>query len=196
MDIQKIRLDFPALQMKWNSKPPIYLDNACMTLKPVQVRDAMNEYYNEYPVCGGRSIHKMAKKVDEKVGEAREKFQKFLGAGSAEEIIFTRNTTEGLNLVANCLPFKKGDIVLTTDREHNSNLVPWQVQVHKQGIKHIVVYSNPDNTFDLKEFEKILSENKNVHLVSMVHTSNLDGYTIPAREITGEVIRPAVWPPW
>jgi cysteine desulfurase/selenocysteine lyase len=183
MDIQKIRLDFPALQKKWNGKPPIYFDNACMTLKPVQVRDAMNEYYNEYPVCGGRSIHKMAKKVDEKVGEAREKFRKFLGAGSAEEIIFTRNTTEGINLVANCLPFKKGDIVLTTDREHNSNLVPWQVQAHKQGIKHIVVYSNPDNTFDLNEFEKILSENRNVHLVSMVHSSNLDGYTIPARDI-------------
>ncbi|MCX9025498.1 MAG: aminotransferase class V-fold PLP-dependent enzyme [Candidatus Methanoperedens sp.] len=183
MDIQKIRSDFPALWKKWNNKYPIYFDNACMTLKPKQVMDAMNEYYNEYPVCGGRSIHKMAKKVDEKVTEAREKFQKFLGASCPEEIIFTRNTTEGLNLVANSLELKKGDIVLTTDREHNSNLIPWQIQVHKRGIKHMVVYSNPDNTFNIPRFEEIMSKNKNVRLVSMVHTANLDGYTIPAKEI-------------
>jgi cysteine desulfurase/selenocysteine lyase len=183
MDIQKIRLDFPALQKKWNGKYPIYLDNACMTLKPAQVMEAMNEYYNEYPVCGGRSLHKMAKKVDEKVIEVREKFQGFLNAQRPEEIIFTRNTSEGLNLVANCLDFKKGDVVLTTDREHNSNLVPWQVQAHKKGIKHMVVYSNPDNTFDIGYFEDTLNKNKNVRLVSMIHTANLDGYTLPAREI-------------
>ncbi len=183
MDIQKIRLDFPSLYKKWNGKYPIYFDNACMTLKPKQVMEAMNEYYNEYPVCGGRSIHKMAKKVDEKVNEAREKFQKFLGAEHPEELIFTKNTTEGLNLVANSLEFKKGDIVLTTDREHNSNLLPWQIQARKQEIKHIVVYSNPDNTFNLVNFEEIMSKNKNVRLVSMVHTSNLEGYTIPAKEI-------------
>jgi cysteine desulfurase/selenocysteine lyase len=183
MDIQKIRLDFPALWKKWNNKYPIYFDNACMTLKPKQVMDVMNEYYNEYPVCGGRSIHKMAKKVDEKVTEAREKFQKFLGASCPEEIIFTRNTTEGLNLVANSLELKKGDIVLTTDREHNSNLIPWQIQAHKREIKHMVVYSNPDNTFNLPQFHEIMSKNRNVRLVSMVHTANLDGYTIPAKEI-------------
>ncbi len=183
MDIQKLRLDFPALAKKWNGKYPIYFDNACMTLKPRQVVDAMNEYYNEFPVCGGRSLHRMAKKVDEKITEAREKFRKFLGAERPEEIIFTRNTTEGLNLVANALPFKKGDIVLTTDREHNSNLIPWQVQAHKRGIRHIVVYSNQDNTFNMEGFEEILSKNKNVRLVSMVHTANLDGYTIPAKEI-------------
>jgi cysteine desulfurase/selenocysteine lyase len=183
MDIQKIRRDFPALSKKWNDKYPIYFDNACMTLKPIQVIKAMDEYYNEYPVCGGRSIHKMAKKVDEKVTQAREKFQKFLGASCPEEIIFTRNTTEGLNLVANSLDFKAEDIVLTTDREHNSNLVPWQVQAHKQGIKHVIVYSNTDNTFNLPAFEDIFHKNKNVRLVSMVHTANLDGYTIPAKEI-------------
>ncbi len=183
MDIQKIRHDFPALAKKWNGKYPIYFDNACMTLKPAQVMDAMNEYYNEYPVCGGRSLHRMAKKVDENVIESREKFQKFLGASRPEEIIFTRNTTEGLNLVANCFDLRKGDIVLTSDREHNSNLIPWQVQVHKKGIRHVIVYSNPDNTFDIARFEDILSKNRNVRLVSMVHTSNLDGYTIPAKEI-------------
>ncbi len=183
MDIQKIRRDFPALGKKWNGKYPIYFDNACMTLKPKLVIDAMDEYYNEYPVCGGRSIHKMAKKVDEKVTQAREKIQKFLGASCPEEIIFVRNTTEGLNLVANSIDFKNGDIVLTTDREHNSNLVPWQVQAYKRGIKHIVVHSNPDNTFDLDAFSGLFDTNKNVRLVSMVQTANLDGYTIPVKEI-------------
>src|SRR3989337_1199050 len=156
MDIQKIRNDFPPLWKKWNGNYPIYLDNACMTLKPRSVIDAMNEYYNEYPVCGGRSLHRMAKIVDEKVTESREKFQKFLGAGRSEEIIFTRNATEGLNLVANCLDFKKRDIVLTTDKEHNSNLIPWQVQAEKKGIRHIVVPSAPDNTFDIDKFESLI----------------------------------------
>ena len=183
MDLEKIRLDFPALAKKWNGKQLIYFDNACMTLKPGQVMDAMDRYYSDYPVCGGRSLHRMAKQVDEKVTESREKIQKFLGAARPEEIIFTRNTTEGLNLVANCLEFKKGDIVLTTDREHNSNLIPWQIQSHRKGIRHVIVYSDQDNTFDLAGFEEIFNKNNNVRLVSMVHTANLDGYTIPAKEI-------------
>src|SRR3989337_451328 len=181
MDIQKIRLDFPVLAKKWNGKYPIYFDNACMTLKPKQVMDAMDEYYTDYPVCGGRSLHRMAKQVDEKVVQSREKLQKFLGAERPEEIIFMRNTTEGLNLVANSLDLKKGDIVLTTDKEHNSNLIPWQVQAEKKGIRHVVVPSAPDNTFDIDKFESLM--NKNVRLVSMVQTANLDGYTIPAKEI-------------
>ncbi len=181
MDINKIRLDFPALHKKWNGKYPIYFDNACMSLKPGQVIDAMNEYYNEYPVCGGRSLYKMSKKVGERVTEVREKFGEFIGAQRDEEIIFTRNTTEGINLVASSLGFKKGDIVLTTDKEHNSNLVPWQVST--RGIKHVIVHSNPDNTFNLADFEDLLNKNSNVRLVSMAHTSNLDGYTIPAKEI-------------
>ncbi len=183
MDTQKIRLDFSVLSKKWNGKYPIYLDNACMTLKPRQVIAAMDEYYIEYPVCGGRSLHKMAKMVDERVTGSREKFQKFLGAESPEEIVFTRNTTEGLNLVANSLDLKKGDIVMTTDREHNSNLIPWQVQTEKKGIRHVVVNSAADNTFDIGKFEELMSKTKNVRLVSMVHTANLDGYTIPAKDI-------------
>lgn len=183
MDTQKIRTDFPVLTKKWNGKYPIYFDNACMTLKPRQVIEAMDEYYTEYPVCGGRSLHKMAKMVDEKITGSREKFRKFLGAQSPEEIIFTRNTTEGLNLVANSLEFRKGDIVMTTDREHNSNLIPWQVQAGKKGIKHVVVHSAPDNTFDTGMFEELMSKSRCVRLVSMVHTANLDGYTIPAKEI-------------
>lgn len=177
MNTEKIRESFPLLV---RDKPPIYFDNACVTLKPIQVVKALNKYYKNYPACAGRSNHKLGNKVTEEYKKARETIAKFIGA-KPKEVIFTRNTTEGLNLVANSLNFKKGDIVLTTDKEHNSNLLPWQILSKKLGIKHKIVFSKSGNTFDLEEFKKKM--NKDVKLVSMVHTSNLDGVTIPAKEI-------------
>ncbi|HID71363.1 MAG TPA: aminotransferase class V-fold PLP-dependent enzyme [Thermoplasmata archaeon] len=181
MDIKKIREDFPILQGKEEGEAPIYFDNACMTLKPEPVIKAIVDYYRNYPGCGGRSIHRIASEVTAKYENAREEVASFLNAGLPEEIVFTKNTTEGINLVANSLNFEKGDIVLTTDREHNSNLVPWHIAVKRKGIMHKVVPSNEDNTFNLEKFKEMMS--KRVRLVSMVHTSNLDGYTIPAKEI-------------
>jgi cysteine desulfurase/selenocysteine lyase len=180
MNVEKIRADFPILQQKIKGKPIIYFDNACVTLKPRQVIDAMNEYYENYPACADRSIHKLSNKVDEEYHKAREKIAKFIGAKKTEEIIFTRNTTEGMNLIANSFWFEKGDVILTTDREHNSALVPWQVAAKRFGIEHRIVFSKEDSTFDLEKFKQMV---KNVKLVSMVHSSNLDGYTIPAKEI-------------
>ncbi|MEK9148944.1 MAG: aminotransferase class V-fold PLP-dependent enzyme, partial [Candidatus Desantisbacteria bacterium] len=183
MDTTKIRQDFPALNQQRNGKPPIYFDNACLTLKPKQVIESMDDYYRNFPACGGhgRSDHWFAGMVNEKVEEARENIRKFINAKSTNEIIFTRNTTEGLNLVAQGFDFKEGDEVLTTDREHNSNLCPWRRLEAKGIIKHKVVPSNPDNTFNLAVFKEMLT--LKVKLVSLVHTSNLDGYTIPAEEI-------------
>jgi len=181
MDINKIRRDFPILQKKVNGKPIIYFDSSCMALKPKQVIEAINEYYYEYASCGGRSIHKLGTWVTTKIEESRDKFTKFLNAESSKEIIFQRNTTEAINLVANGLNLKKGDIIVTTDREHNSNLVPWQRLDHERGVKHVIVDSNEDNTFNIENFKQ--SMKGNVKLVSMVHTSNLEGYTIPAKEI-------------
>jgi len=183
MNITKIRKDFPSLNQKRNGKPPIYFDNACLTLKPFPVIEAMNDYYHNFPGCGGggRSDHWFADRVNEKVEGVRERIRKFINAKSTNEIIFTRNTTEGINLVAQGFTFKEGDIVLTTDKEHNSNLCPWRNLEAKGIIKHKVVPSNPDNTFNLAVFKEML--NSDVKLVSMVHTSNLDGYTIPAEEI-------------
>ncbi len=180
MNIERIRNDFPILQKKLNGKPIIYFDNACMSLKPKQVIEAMNEYYEEYPACAGRSSHKLGKKATEKYDEARKKVADFLNA-KHNEIVFTKNTTESLNLVANAMGLKKGDIVITTDREHNSNLVPWHLLQERKGIVHKIVMSNEDGTFDMDGLEKMMS--KDVKLVSMVHTSNLDGYTIPAKDI-------------
>jgi len=181
MNIQKIREDFPILKKTINGKPIIYFDNACQTLRPVQVINKIKEYYTELSACGGRSIHKLGKMVDEEVNNSRKIAHKFLGAKMPEEIVFTKNTTEGINLVINSIGLNKGDIVLTTDKEHNSVLLPVQFAVKKFGVKHEIVKSNPDNTFNLEQYiEKI---NKNVKLVCMVHTSNIDGVTNPEKEI-------------
>ena len=174
MDVNKIRQDFQVLE-----KGIVYLDSACMSLKPRQVVWAINEYYNEYPACVGRSNHRLGERAKNNYEEARKVIAKFIGA-RPEETMFTRNTTEGINLVAHSLELKKGDVVLGTDKEHNSNLVPWQL-LSTKGVKHVVVRSKDDNTFDIDKYTALLK--KNVKLVSMVHTSNLDGVTNPAREI-------------
>jgi cysteine desulfurase/selenocysteine lyase len=175
MNIEKIREDFPVLNRKINSKPIIYFDNACMTLKPRPVIESMNRYYNEYPACAGRSNHKLARQVTEEVESSRKTIQKFFSAKKESEIIFTRNTTEGINLIANSF-VKENDIILTTDKEHNSNLLPWQARK----VRHIISNSKSDNTFDIEDYKKKI---KGARLVSMVHTSNLDGTTIPEKEI-------------
>ncbi|MCX6820402.1 MAG: cysteine desulfurase [Candidatus Aenigmarchaeota archaeon] len=185
MDVEKIRADIPALQQKFNGKPVIYFDNACMSLRPRQMVEAMDEYYYKYPGCAGRSIHKFGTMVTDKYDAARKRMAKFIGAKDEREIVFTRNTTEGINIVAQSFGLQKGDAVITSDREHNSNLLPWQVLAKRAGIEHSIVYSNEsDGTFDLGEFErrvKMLGDR--LKLVSVVHTSNLDGYTLPAKEI-------------
>jgi cysteine desulfurase/selenocysteine lyase len=181
MDIQKIREDFPILERKVNGKPIVYMDNACMSLKPRQVTQKMMEYYEQYTACAGRSNHSFSRVCEEKYQEARKSLQRFLGAKKHEEIVFTRNTTEGLNLVANSLNLQKGDAVVTSDREHNSNLIPWQVLKERKGIEHKIVKSRQDYTFDLEAFRA--SMNRNVRLVSMVWTSNIDGFTLPVKEI-------------
>lgn len=181
MNLEKIRQDFPLFQKSINGKPPVYFDNACMSLKPLPVIKAINEYYLDYPACAGRSGHRLGDKVTKKIEEARKKIAEFINAKHTQEIIFTRNTTEGINLIAHSLKLNSGDIILTTDKEHNSNLIPWQILSKKIGVVHKVVESKPDNTFDLEKFESLMSNQ--VKLVAMVHTSNLDGVSIPAKEI-------------
>jgi len=182
MNIDKIREDFPALNQKLSGKPVVYFDNACMTLRPKQVIEAMTEYYEKYPGCAGRSMHKFGNMVTEKYNQSRQIIAKSIGA-KENEILFTRNTTEGLNLVANSIKLEKNDTVILSDREHNSNLLPWQLLSNRKGIKYMTVKSNNDNTFNLETFKNNIEDNKNVKLVSIVHTSNLDGYTLPAKDI-------------
>ncbi|MBI5412252.1 cysteine desulfurase [Candidatus Peregrinibacteria bacterium] len=181
MDINTIRRHFPLLSRKINGKPVVYFDNACSSLRPLPVLRAMEEYYRDFPACGGRSMHKLGEIVTQKVEEARGIIAKFIHARRKEEIIFTRNTTESINLIAHSMGFKQGDVILTTDKEHNSNLIPWQILAEKIGIIHLIVPSRKDNTFDLERFESMM--NDSVKLVSMGQTSNLDGVSIPAEAI-------------
>ncbi len=178
MDFKQVRQDFPLLR---NDKI-LYFDSACQSLRPQVVIDKLVEYYTDYPACGGRSMHKLASRVTEEVDKAREEVAGFFNAKKKEEIIFTRNTTEGINLIAQSIGFKSGETLVTSDKEHNSNLIPWQMMVERVGIKHLIISSLSDNTFDLSSFESVLKENK-VRLVSIVHTSNLDGVTNPIEQI-------------
>lgn len=179
LNSEKIRADFNILSPQ-NGPKTIYLDSACMSLKPKVVLDAMNDYYLNFSACAGRSSHKLGDKVTKKVKEARQLVSKFINAKKEEEIIFTRNTTEGVNILANSLGLVKGDIVLISDKEHNSNLVPWLSLRDKIGIIVKIIPSNEDGSFSLENFSKFVA---GVKLVSMVHTSNLDGVTNPAKEI-------------
>lgn len=179
LDYEKIKKDFPLVSKQIKGKPIVYFDNACMSLKPRQVIDAMNEYYFEFPACSGRSSHKLGEMATKKIREARQIITKFINADE-QEIVFTRNTTEAINLLAHSFHWEKGDLVLATDKEHNSNLIPWQVLLKNKGIRHKVVKSKDDGTFDIEKYKELVKEAK---LVSMVHTSNLDGTTIPAKEV-------------
>ncbi len=168
MNVDKIRIDFPVLANSFH-----YLDSACMSLKPVQVVDAMNRYYLEFPSCGERSSHRLGKMVTEEVHEARKRISAFIGS-KEDELIFTKNTTEGLNLAASSLNLEKNDIVLTSDKEHNSNFLPWGRFERK-------ILATVDGRFDLDSFEK--SMGKNVRVVAVQQTSNIDGMTFPIKEI-------------
>jgi len=160
-----IRSDFPVLNKV------IYLDSACMSLKPNSVINKLNEYYGEYPACAGRSSHQLSSRVNEEIYRTRELISKFFST-KKENVVFTRNTTESLNTVASNF---KNKTVLITDKEHNSNLLPWQ-----RNCKLKVLSSNKDNTFNLEGFKNNV---KGVDLVAVNHISNLDGVINPIKEI-------------
>lgn len=173
-----IREDFPLLTQ---DDPPIHFDNACMTLKPRPVIEAIRRYYEETPFCAGRSTYRLTGVVEEAVGTSRKAIGRFVTARTANECVFLRNTTEAINLVAKGLDLPHGSTVLTTDREHNSNLVPWQRASPR--LAHEAVPSTDEGTVDLGAFERRLAEG-GVGLVSVVHMSNLDGYVAPIRELS------------
>ncbi len=189
--VEKVRKEFPALQNKRNGKPPIYFDNACTTLVPHAVIDAINEYYRGFPGCAGaRSRHWFAQEVNDRIEGNEEKgvkgsrqlIKEFINAKSVKEIIFTQNTSHAINIVALGFKFKPGDVVLLTDKEHNSNLLPW-LRLQKMGLIRVEhIDTNENESFDLDALKQKL-ENNRVALVSMAYTSNLTGYTIPAEEI-------------
>lgn len=181
MDVGRIRRDFPVLGKEVEGKLPIYLDSACQTLRPRQVIEAVSEYYESFPACAGRSVHKMATEVSIRCDDVRAKAAAFFGAETPSEMAFVKNTTEGLNTVIMGLPWSKGDEVVTTDYEHNSVHVPVLRVRDAFRLKHSVVKSSEDFTFDLSALEEVMS--KKVRLVAMCLTSNVTGCTLPAKEV-------------
>ncbi len=178
MNVSSLRKDFPTIR---NGKS-VYLDSACQSLKPDCVIEKMLSYYNEFPACGGRSVHSMGTRVSMEMDETREKLARFFGCDDPNEFIFTKNCTEGMNTVARGFGLKKGDAVMTTDVEHNSNHVQWLEMASEIGIKRVYCRTSDRGEFDIEEFKKVM--NKNVKLVSMGHVSNITGCTVPVKEVT------------
>ena len=176
MDVKAIRQDFPTIR---NGKG-VYLDSACMTLKPDCVIAKVMEYYNEYPACGGRSVHSMATRVSMETDDAREKLAHFFGCDNPNSFVFTKNTTEGMNTVARGFGLKKDDVVLTMDVEHNSNHVQWLMMQDEVGIRRRVCRTSERGEFDMEEFKKAV---KGVTLVSVGHVSNVTGCAIPLKDV-------------
>jgi cysteine desulfurase/selenocysteine lyase len=179
--LEQRRADFPALAPRNGQPAPAYLDSACMSLVPHAVIDAIREYYTEYPGCAGRSLHRFAEEVGARYEGARESFARFLGAPAPDGIVFLRNATEAINLVAHGLDWKRGDRVLVTDQEHNSNLVVWQRLAAERGIRLAHLRLPADGGFDAEALERELAQG--VRLVSVFQTSNLDGRSLPVDEI-------------
>jgi len=178
MDVLRIRKDFPLFDQE---KPPIYLDSACQSLRPRQVIEAMNEYYYDFPACGGRSVHRLATEVSIRLDRAREDVASFVGVKDPECVIFTKNTTESVNTVAKGLRLKKGDRVITTDMEHNSNHVPWIMLSQQMGVERGMVSFSEMEEGNLEGLKREME--KGAKLVSVVHTNNVDGSTVPLKEV-------------
>ena len=180
-DVQEIRQQFPALIQQINGRPVVYLDNACMTAKPRAVLQAMEGYYLRFPGCHGRAAHTFGRLTTDAYEGARQAIARLLGA-PAGNLVFTKNTTEAINLVAAGLPWREGDAVLISDMEHNSNLLPWLALARTSGVEVLRFPLAPDTTFDAGAFQSLLTPR--VRLVSLFHTSNVTGVSLPVREIT------------
>ena len=178
MDMSSVRKDFPTIRKNLG----IYLDSACQSLRPDQVIQAMDEYYENYPACGGRSVHSMATKVSIAVDDTRETLSKFFKTDDPDCYIFTKNTTEGLNTAAFGLGLKKGDVVVTTDTEHNSNHVPWLFLKDNIGIERRFCKSGKTGEFDIESFKSCMDQR--VKVVSIQHTNNVTGCSVPVKAVT------------
>lgn len=183
-DVSKVREDFPILSREVYGKPLVYLDNAATTQKPLCVLDAMREEYLNVNANVHRGVHWLSQQATELHEAARETVRAFINARTAAEVVFTRGTTEGINLVASsfCDAFMgEGDEVIVSAVEHHSNIVPWQLQASRKGIKLRVIPVDDEGTLQLDELEKLF--NSHTRLVSVTHVSNVLGTVNPVADI-------------
>ena len=185
MDIQRIRADFPILKREAHPGVPlIYLDSTATSQKPVQVITAMDAFYRDHNANIHRGIHALAEEATAMYEEARGKVARFIQAASAKQVIFTRNATESINLVAYTWAranLHTGDIVILTEMEHHSNLVPWHMLSSEKGVHLEFIPVNGDGILDLQVYQQLLKQEP--RLVAFTHMSNVLGTINPAREI-------------
>ena len=183
-DINKVRADFPILSRQVHGKPLVYLDNAATTQKPLCVLDAMREEYLNANANVHRGVHYLSVQATELHEQARETVRKFINAKRTTEIVFTRGTTEGLNLVAATFSqafMQAGDEVIVSVMEHHSNIVPWQLAAMQRGIKLRVIPMSDDGVLDIEAYKKLFNEK--TKMVSVAHVSNVLGTINPVAEI-------------
>ena len=184
VDPHRIRQDFPILHQEVNGKPLVYLDNAATTQKPRAVIDAISNYYLHNNANVHRGVHTLSQRATDDYEAGREALRRFINAPDANEVIYVRGTTEGLNLVASSYGrkyFKAGDEVIITGMEHHSNIVPWQILGKEIGIRLRVVPFNDDGELLMDEYEAML--NDRTRMVSVVHQSNALGTVNPIPEM-------------
>ena len=183
-DITKVRESFPILSRTVYGKPLIYLDNGATTQKPLCVLDAMQEEYLNVNANVHRGVHWMSQQATDLHEVARETVRKFINARSTTEVVFTRGTTESLNLVASSFVegcMKEGDEVIVSTMEHHSNIVPWQLQEQRKGIVLKVIPMTDEGELQLEEYEKLFTER--TKLVSVTQVSNVLGTVNPVKEM-------------
>ncbi|HEU6448069.1 MAG TPA: cysteine desulfurase [Verrucomicrobiae bacterium] len=185
IDWQKLRADFPILNQKVHGKPLIYFDNAATSQKPRSVIQSLVNYYERDNANVHRGIHELSNRATTAYENARTRAAKFINAKSSEEIVFTRGTTEGINLVANSWGtknLKSGDVILLTEMEHHSNLVPWQLLAQRTSAKiSYIPITGDEGILDLSKLDSLLT--KQVKIFSMVHISNSLGTVNPVAEL-------------
>jgi len=183
-DIEKVRADFPILELQVNGKPLVYLDNAATAQKPRQVIDVLEKYYRETNSNIHRGVHSLSEKATAEYESARNKIKEFINAGSTKEIVFVRGTTDAINLVAQSFgrsTLTADDEIIITELEHHSNIVPWQILSEQTGAKLNFIPINDAGELILEEYEKLLSEK--TRLVSVGHISNALGTINPIKII-------------
>ena len=183
-DVQKIRADFPALKLEPYGKPLVYLDNAASAQKPVQVLDRMRQAYESEYANVHRGLHYLANAATEAYEDAREKVRGFLNAPAVEEIIFTKNATEALNLAAAAFgmaEIREGDEIVLSIMEHHSNIVPWHFHRERRGAVIKWAPVDEDGNFLIEEFEKLLTPRTKI--VAITHMSNALGTIVPVKEV-------------
>ena len=192
-NIENIRVQFPILEREVNGKPLIYFDNAATSQKPKIVLEAIENYYEKFNANVHRGIHTISQEATVLMEDAREKVRNFINARHTHEVIFTKGTTEGINLVASVLRevLKPGDEIITTEIEHHSNIVPWQMLCERTGAKLKYIPLTSEGTLEIEKLDELIT--KNTKLITINQISNALGVINPIETIIEKAHKAGVW---